>query len=136
MFFVVGVIVWRYENTLRRLPSWLLITTLVVGAGGALHWNDLLGLHPSFASGLGMGALLLLALKVPLIAWRWPHLLGQWAYPIYLLHVPVLIAVFHRLPMQGLPALAVALTTLLLLSALLHYIVEAPSNRQGRSLTA
>lgn len=135
VFFMVGVIVWRYEKTLRQLPCWIPFTVLMVGAGGALHWNDMFGLHPSFASGLGMGALLILALKAPLIAWRWPHLLGQWAYPIYLLHVPVMVAVFHRLPLQGLPALALALTTLLLLSALLHYLVEAPSNRQGRSLT-
>ncbi len=135
VFFMVGVIIWRYEKNLLQMHWWLPFAVLVIGAGGAPQWNDLLGLNPSFASGLGMGALLVLALKAPLICWHWPHRLGQWAYPIYLLHVPILIAVFHRLQLQGLPALAMALTTLLLLSALLHYLVEAPGNGLGRSLT-
>lgn len=135
VFFMMGVLVWRYEQTLRKLPWWLTMTTMVVGIGGTLHWNDLLGLHPSFASGVGLTALLLLALKTPVLTWRWPHQLGEWAYPVYLLHVPIMLAVFNTFKFQGVPALMLALAALLLASALLHYLVEAPMNHWGRSLT-
>ena len=134
VFFMVGALIWRYELALRRLPWWAAGMVLGVAVGGVLEWNDLLGLHPSFVSGLGLGALLLLALQAPLIAWRWPHQLGQWAYPIYLLHVPILVAVFHRFKFEGLPALSMALAAIVVASALLHYLVEAPANRWGRAL--
>lgn len=133
VFFMIGALIWRYEPSLKRLPLWIALVVLVVGVGGVLQWNDLLGLHPSFVSGLGLGALLLLALQAPLIGWRWPHRLGQWAYPIYLLHVPILVAVFHRFKFEGLPALVLALTAIVVASALLHFVVEAPANRLGRS---
>ncbi len=112
---------------------WIPLTVLVTGAGGAQHWNEMLGLNPSFVSGLGMGALLVIALKAPLITWQWPHRLGQWAYPVYLLHVPIIITVFHRMQLYGWFALVVASTALLVMSALLHHLVESPCNRWVKS---
>lgn len=136
VFFMMGVLVWRYEAALQRLPAWLLVVVLAVGAGGAVHWNAWLGLNPSFASGIGLAALLLLALRWPVLTWRWAHVLGEWAYPIYLLHVPVMLVVVHKLGLTGLPALGAVLAGLLALAALLHHAVEAPMNRLGRAWTA
>jgi peptidoglycan/LPS O-acetylase OafA/YrhL len=44
------------------------------------------------------------------------------------------VAVFHRFKFEGLPALVLALVAILLASALLHFVVEAPANQLGRSL--
>lgn len=137
VFFVMGVLVWRHEGVLRRVPAWVLVAVMLAGVGGAVHWNSWLRLNPSFVSGLGLAALLVLALRWPVLRWRWAHVLGEWAYPIYLLHVPVLLVVFHKLGpgwVSGPAALMVSLVALLVLAALLHYLVEAPMNRLGRSL--
>ena len=56
------------------------------------------------------------------------------AYPIYLLHVPVIIVVFNRLHWQGAAGLLASLAALLALSAALHRWVERPLNEFGRSL--
>lgn len=135
VFFMTGVLVWRYEPWLQRLPAWLLVAVLVIGAGGAVRWNAWLGLNPSFASGIGLAALLLLALRWPVLPWRWVHVLGEWSYPVYLLHVPVMLVVVHKLGLAGAPALAAVLGGVLMGAALLHYLVEAPMNRFGRRWT-
>lgn len=136
VFFVMGALVWRYQQSLNRIPSALLVLLLVVGAGGAVFWNSWTPLNPSFVPGIGMSALLILALRLPTIRWHWPHRLGEWTYPIYLLHVPIILFVFNRVGLKGWGALASALILLLLTAALLHYLVEAPMNRLGHRLAS
>ena len=134
VFFLLGAAAHRYEAALARLPAWLLAGAVLLFVGPAVHWNALLGLAPSPASGIGLTAFLILLLRAPTVTWRWPHALGEMAYPIYLLHVPVIIVVFNRLHWQGAAGLLASLAALLALSAALHRWVERPMNEFGRRL--
>lgn len=134
VFFLMGAAAHRYEAALARVPALALAAATLLFVGPAVHWNSLLGLAPSPASGIGLTALLLLVLRAPTIRWRWPHALGEAAYPIYLLHVPVITVVFFRLHWQGALGLAASLLALLALAAALHVLVERPLNRYGRRL--
>ena len=133
-FFLLGAAVHRYEAVMVRVPSWVLVAAFLLLAVPAVHWNALLGLAPSPVSGFGLTAFLILLLRLPTIAWRWPHALGEMAYPIYLLHVPVIVIVHQRLHWQGAGAQAVSLATLLALAAAVHLLVERPMNRFGRTI--
>lgn len=132
VFFLMGAAAHRYEAALARLPAWVLAGAVLLFVGPAVHWNALLGLAPSPASGIGLTAFLMLSLRAPTVPWRWPHALGEMAYPIYLLHVPVIIVVFHRLQWQGAAGLLASLAALLAVSAALHRWVERPLNEFGR----
>lgn len=134
VFFLFGAAVHRYDAVLGRLPAPVLIAAVMVFVVPAVHWNALLGLAPSPASGIGLAAFLILLLRAPAVPWRWPHALGEMAYPIYLLHVPVISIIFIRLQWQGAAGLLASLSVLLAASAALHLLVERPFNRLGRRL--
>ncbi len=137
VFFLMGAAAHRYEAASARLPTWLLAGAALLFAVPAVHWNAWLGLAPSPASGIGLTAFLILLLRAPTMPWRWPHALGEMAYPIYLLHVPVITIVFNGLQWQGaagLLGLLGLLAGLLATSAALHRLVERPMNTFGRGL--
>lgn len=133
-FFLMGAAVHRYEAALGRVPSVALVAAALLFTVPAVHWNALLGLAPSPASGVGLTAFLILLLRLPVVRWRWPHALGEMAYPLYLLHVPVIVVVFQRLQWHGAAGLLASLAAMLALSAALHRLIERPMNRLGRSL--
>ena len=134
VFFLMGAAAHRYEAALSRLPTSILVAAVLLFVVPAVHWNRLLGLAPSPASGIGLTAFLLLLLRAPTVPWRWPHALGEMAYPIYLLHVPVISIVFQRLQWQGTAGLLASLAALLAAAATVHLLVERPMNRFGRRL--
>ncbi len=132
VFFVAGAALWRFESTLSGLRTRLLAAAVLVLVAPAPWWTTLAGsASPLYAPGLA--ALFLLVLRAR-GAWLAPlALLGKVSYPVYLLHVPVLLALFHhaQLPAIGGTALAVAAT--LALSAALHAGVERPFMRLARA---
>lgn len=96
----------------------------------------------SLAPGLGALALIALslaspratlALESPIPAW-----LGRVSYSLYLVHVPILVAVVHlggdRLPLTALFVVALCLS--LGMAEICHRLVERPSIRLGRALSA
>lgn len=147
-FFVAGALVLRFEGRARRLSALPLIAVCLVFVPFADRWNDALGLHPSFASGIGLTALfVLVALRDGARAGA-PHRaglqaafawVGKVSYPVYLIHVPVLLATLallrDRWQAPGWIVTAVAGAATLALSALLHRVVEQPGIALGRSLT-
>jgi peptidoglycan/LPS O-acetylase OafA/YrhL len=72
-------------------------------------------------------------LMAPVLQW-----LGRVSYSLYLIHVPILLALFHllfgKMPLAALLGLTVVVT--LLASELFHCAVERPAMRIGRLLTA
>lgn len=126
VFFIIGCILWRFEAILTGLPSWLLCAAIVVFAGWPTQWNALLRLNPSFASGIGLAGLFVLALKRPGLALKWPHWLGRVSYPVYLIHVPILLAVFQQWKLSGWLGACVAVAMIAVVSVLLHVVVEKP----------
>lgn len=136
VFFGIGAALWRYRTAMSRLPSGLLLVLIVVFAGWPEHWNQWLHLNPSPASGLGLAALFVLVLRQQ--QWRLSLLkwLGKISYPVYLLHVPVLLLVFQQWQFTGLGAAVLAISITLLASTGLHHWVERPCIAWGRLLTS
>lgn len=133
-FFIIGCILWRFEAVLTGMPSWLLCAVVVIFAGWPTAWNTLLRLNPSCASGIGLAGLFVLALKRPKLAWKWPHWLGRVSYPVYLIHVPVILAVFQQWKISGWLGACIATAIIAVASILLHVLVEQPCIALSKNL--
>jgi peptidoglycan/LPS O-acetylase OafA/YrhL len=141
VFFVLGIGLAVHRDRLgvwlARLPGWTAPALLVI----ALCLLSGLPADGDLAFGAGAGLLILLVLEAPGFArvLRLPPLpwLGRVSYSLYLIHLPVFLAVIYGLP--GVPAglLVALLVPLSLLAAWLFYrAVEAPAQAFGRLLTA
>ncbi len=153
VFFVAGALVLRFEVLLRSLPTAMLALAILATVPVVERWNAALGLHPSFVSGIGLTALFVLAIGAAREADRnpskpvaWSLLvagltrLGRISYPVYLVHVPVLVAALALLPERegtsSWPAAVLAIPVTLALASLLHHAVERPGIALGRRLSA
>ncbi len=135
-FFVFGIALALRRDALRRL-----FRTRSRKALGALAALGLLCGFPAVGDlGFGIGAALLIALG---LEWRGlqaalcrtPLLwLGRVSYSLYLVHVPVFLALIHALGPR--PALVPCLLPCALIAAwLFHKAVEHPAQRLGRIMT-
>lgn len=139
VFFVLGLGIARHRP---RLRAWL----ARLGGQGRLA---LLALASALLAGIpfahdlayGIGAALLLALVLEAGAGartlRHPGLvwLGRISYSLYLIHLPVFLAVIYGLPAVPLGARVALLVPLsLLAAAVLHRAVEGPAQALGRRL--
>lgn len=107
---------------------------MVALAGWLGQWNQWLPLNPSPASGVGLAALFILVLRqqrwsLPLLKW-----LGVLSYPVYLLHVLILLLVFQQWHISGWTGAALALSIILAAAAVLHRWVEQPCIAWGQTL--
>lgn len=135
-FFMVGCAVSRFEQTLIRVPAIYPAIVFVAFVPFYAQWNQLLGINPSIASGVGLGALFVLALRVRPTCGRLLHLLGEISYPVYLMHVPLLLVVFQRWQMPGFAGLLTFLAMLTATAYLIHCVIERPGIAWGRRLCA
>lgn len=152
VFFVAGALALRFEIRLRKLPAIVLALAILATVPIVERWNAALGLHPSFVSGIGLTALFVLAVRATRDADRslakplaWSLIvagltrLGRISYPVYLVHVPVLLATLALLPERpgasSWPAAVLAIPATLLLAILLHHAVERPGIALGRRLS-
>ncbi len=144
VFFVAGALIFRHRRHCARAPGWLLALPILLFLPLADRWNGWLGVNPSFASGIGLCALFVWLGLRPVSHLRAPfeQLLapvGRVSYPVYLLHVPMLHAVFPPLRDRlGVPGWACAILTAavtLAISYLVHRCIEEPGIALGRRLT-
>jgi peptidoglycan/LPS O-acetylase OafA/YrhL len=133
-FFMLGCALSRFEQTLIRLPAVCPGLALIAFVPFYAQWNQWLGLNPSLASGLGVGALFVLALRVRPVGGRLLHLMGEISYPVYLMHVPLLLVVFQRWQVPGIAGLLTFLAMLISTGYLIHLFVERPGIAWGRRL--
>lgn len=134
VFFVMGAVLWRYQAELSALPTWLLLLVMVAMAGWPEQWNQWLHLNPSPASGVGLAALFVLVLRQQrwsLSPLKW---LGDLSYPVYLLHVPILLLVFQQWSVSGWVSAILALSITLAAAVVLHRWIEQPCIALGRTL--
>ena len=137
MFFVLGAALWFYQDTLKRVPAsiWFLVACAILGF--PILWPLGLGLSPSVLSGLGLAALFLTSLQcakalnnrllLPL------HWIGDWSFPLYLLHVPVMLTLAKHFQMSSYLGLMVCLLISILLAGMVHFLVELPFRRLHRN---
>jgi len=131
-FFMLGCMISRFERTLVRAPAMLSALAFAIFVPFYAGWNHLLGLNPSIASGLGLAGLFVLALKAPPVGQRMLHVLGEISYPVYLIHVPLLLVVFQRWQVKGWTGLIIYFALLLVSAWVLHRFVERPGITYGR----
>jgi len=142
-FFAAGALLASDPALAARIPAWALAVAVATFVPFADRWNDWLGVHPSFASGIGLAALFVaVALRERPAAGRWLAWLaplGRISYPVYLVHVPVLLAALALVRERaGLPApvaVAAAVLGTLAAAAAVHRFVEEPGIALGRKLT-
>ena len=137
VFFVLGAALWFYQDTLKRVPAsiWFLVACAILGF--PILWPLGLGLSPSVLSGLGLAALFLTSLQcakalnnkllLPL------HWIGDWSFPLYLLHVPVMLTLAKHFQMSSYLGLMVCLLISILLAGMVHFLVELPFRRLHRN---
>jgi peptidoglycan/LPS O-acetylase OafA/YrhL len=136
VFFILGAALWIYQDILKKIPAGVWLMT-----GCAILWTPnfwALGLHlsPSLASGLGLAALLTGTLQsahslnskllLPL------HWIGDWSFPLYLLHVPVMLIMSQNFQLNGYLALMLTLLISIFFSAVIHFAIEQPFRRLYR----
>ncbi len=126
-FFITGVAIAHYRSALQRLPMWLLLP-LAGSLGTIAVWTRITP-WAVLAVAIGLGALLLLALRQPLPVPRPLVWLGKVSFSTYLYHVPIISLVFHYWSLKGLTALTLILTMVLCASALSYHLVETPAMR-------
>ena len=128
--FFLGTALWRARTVLAGL-GWPVLT-LVLGAGLLIDMGGASALFPLTL--LAWPAALLLALRLPVMEGRVMVWLGDRSYAIYLIHMPVILALLHQFGSEvrgsGLLALAAALT--LGLSELSFRLIEQPGRRAIR----
>jgi peptidoglycan/LPS O-acetylase OafA/YrhL len=117
---VLGLGLFLYAAPQRLIPNFL-ANDVLIGAGAAL--------------------LLIIALFEPrardVLESRIPQWLGRVSYSLYLSHMVVLLTAIHALGMLTQPwvALLLVLVASLAGAAVLHRLIEVPSQRLGRFLT-
>ncbi|MFB9068481.1 acyltransferase family protein [Pseudofulvimonas gallinarii] len=156
--FVAGIatawISLRHPQRLRRWAHWLLpwavLACVIACAFVQRHLGDFwhhAGAMVFARSGLALAfGLLVLAMLYPprwlLAGFRWLGLaaVGRWSYSLYLAHLPILLALWSRVP-DGLDSvgwlwvLAGYLALVLAVSALAWRLVEWPCMARGRTVS-
>jgi len=132
--FILGAAIRTHETRLARWPTPLLVAGLILLAGAPHVVDRWLGIKPSLVSGLGMAALVLLALRGAVPSSAAAGWVGRLSYPIFLLHVPVMQWVYGPLGMDGAAGFLASLALVVPPAWALHGLVEQPGIRLGRRL--
>jgi len=97
-YFLIGALMRVAQDRVASIPVWAAVLVALVLLGDPARTAALSGTDPTVATGIGLAGLFVLALRVPAGArWLLPlHRLGDLSYPLYLLHVPVTMAIVQR----------------------------------------
>lgn len=135
MFFVMGACLHVFKDELQRLPLWLLSVVAFAIVLFVPQWNVALHLFPNPLTGIGLAALFLWV-----VASGYGDALTRWvakvSYSMYLVHAPILLAIFHYLKLSGPLALVVSAILVGVTAELGWRWVERPSQALGRRLSA
>lgn len=131
-FFGLGLIIWQLEVELRKINYLILIFIFMVFVPCATQWNNFLGVNPSIASGIGLLALFVMILKLP--PFPFVSMLGKISYPVYLVHVPIIIVLNSHFGKSQVSMFMSSLLVILVVSLLIHRIIEVPLVVFGKRL--
>lgn len=133
-FFVLGVVIYRYEATLRRVPAWVLWPVAVLVLGFWESTPTWAGFAPNPLTALGLGCLFLLLLRAPPIHDPILRFVGKVSYSIYLVHAKLMVLTFLHFKFSGPMATLGLFVAIALSSAALFYGVEQPMIRLGQRM--
>jgi len=130
-FFVIGAYIYFQRDFLVKQNHFLLATVSLFILSS---WSELSAMttNPNFISGIGLGALMVIALQAPI--WKCLVLkhVADISYSIYLLHFPLLIYIFHTLNFSGYSGAFYSLLFILMISTLSYRLIEKPSMNLAR----
>lgn len=134
MFFVMGACIYVFRAELERVPSaalWLVAVGVLMFVP---QWSLTLDLHPNPLTGLGIAAMFVWVLRGGYgdALTRW---LAKVSYSLYLIHAPILVAVFKYLHWEGGAGALLAASLIALGAELCWRWVERPSQALGRHLS-
>ena len=146
-FFLLGVLLWVYADSWHKLHKIGYVAIALITLAKPGWWNSWLPssfrLDPSILTGIGLAAVFLLVKNLPTERWgrlqkaplRFLHWIGDISYPIYLIHVPVIVVIFSYKQFNSMQATFLCLFILLSTASLLHFLVEIPGRKLGARLT-
>ncbi len=131
-FFVIGAFIYFNEEQLKKNNILILyaITSFFV-----FWWPHMVNCltNPNFLSGIGLGALFVIALKADVLKSRPIKFISDISYSIYLTHFVVLLYVREQIesPFWG---TILSLLAILILSAFTYFLIEQPMIKYSRKL--
>jgi|JI6StandDraft_1071083.scaffolds.fasta_scaffold32745_2 peptidoglycan/LPS O-acetylase OafA/YrhL len=145
-FFMLGVLLWVCAEKLRKVSSLICLAVVLALLAKPGWWNlwlpSSVRLDPSIVTGIGLAAVFLLVQRLPVALstgfYRKPLGFLQWigdvSYPIYLIHVPIIVVVFSYKQLSSPQATVVCILILFAAAAMLHLLVELPGRKLGARL--
>ncbi len=130
-FFIIGAYIYFQRDFLVKQNPFILTSVSLFILSS---WSELstMTTNPNFISGIGLGALMVVALQAPV----WRCLILKWianiSYSIYLLHFPLLVYIFHTLNFSGYLGAFSSLLFILVIATLNYMLIEKPAMNLAR----
>ena len=133
-FFFIGVYIYYKQERLKAVNKLILLSIFIAGTLLYPFWARQ-EFNPSFVTGIGLGALFVLALTLPTLSSRVVKLIADVSYSFYLTHFFVIIVLHQVLELHSKWAIVLAFGLTLFVSAVLFRFVERPMMRAARRLS-
>ena len=133
-FFVMGGVIYTLREKVLALNNLKLIAIFTVFVSMYPTWYSLL-FYPVFLTGVGIAALMIIALNSPVLENRFLKWIADISFSIYLIHFIMLDLIFNQWKLVGWPAILIATLTTLLLASLSYRWVEKPCMVWARRVT-
>ena len=130
-FFVMGAYIRHQRERLIQLNPLLLVLLFCILT---LLWPEWVHLfvNPGFFSGMGIAALLVLALQSPVLQSGFIKWIADISYSIYLIHFPVALYVSNTFDWVYYLEMLISTVLTLLFASMIYYILEKPMMNLAR----
>ena len=133
VFFIIGACIYIHEKELRQKNMAIYAVIGAITLTTPSFWLLGIGLDPSFVSGLGLAAFFVIALQsseaLSKGVLRPLHWIGDWSYPLYLIHVPIFLTGSRLWQTSGIQWFIPYLFVSLAIAGVVHLFIEKPSMR-------
>lgn len=134
-FFVLGVVLRKYERELIKINSSVLWIGAFVFVWLIEFWQNIIGVMPQPVSAIGLACLMILFLKCNYLNDFGLNFVGKISYSLYLVHSPVLVIFFLYFKFDGILPLFICISLIFTIATLVFYFIERPMIDFGRKIT-
>lgn len=130
-FFVIGAYIYFKQDFLTKQNPFLI---MLIGVVILSSWAEAVHLltNPNFISGIGLAAIMIIALQAPTLYVPFLKWIADISYSIYLLHFSLLLYAYHHLNWKSDASIWGAITLILTIATMSYYVVEKPAMRVAR----